>query len=59
MKEDKGKGGEYSKYPPPETKLGKPQRSKASLLLLSADGSVKKIFEEGIYCSFLPDLLDC
>jgi hypothetical protein len=28
MKEDKGKGGEYSQYPPPETKLGKPQHSK-------------------------------
>jgi hypothetical protein len=28
MKEDKEKGGEYSQYPPPETKLGKPQRSK-------------------------------
>jgi hypothetical protein len=28
MKEDKGKGGEYGKYPPPETKLVKPQRSK-------------------------------
>ena len=28
MKEDKEKGGEYGKYPPPETKLGKPPRSK-------------------------------
>jgi len=28
MKEDKEKGGEYGKYPPPEKKLGKPQRSK-------------------------------
>jgi hypothetical protein len=28
MKNDKRKGGEYSQYPPPETKLGKPQRSK-------------------------------
>jgi hypothetical protein len=28
MKEDKGKGGEYSEYPPPETKLGKSQPSK-------------------------------
>ena len=28
MEEDKGKGGEYGKYPPPETKLGKPQPSK-------------------------------
>ena len=28
MKEDKEKGGEYGKYPPPETKLGEPQRSK-------------------------------
>lgn len=28
MEKDKRKGGEYSQYPPPETKLGKPQRSK-------------------------------
>jgi hypothetical protein len=28
MKEDKEKGGEYSQYPPPGKKLGKPQRSK-------------------------------
>jgi hypothetical protein len=28
MEEDKGKGGEYSQYPPPGKKLGKPQRSK-------------------------------
>jgi hypothetical protein len=28
MKEDKEKGGEYSEYPPPETKLGKSQPSK-------------------------------
>ena len=28
MKNDKKKGGEYSQYPPPERKLGKPQRSK-------------------------------
>jgi len=28
MKGDKEKGGEYSQYPPPGKKLGKPQRSK-------------------------------
>jgi hypothetical protein len=28
MKEEKEKGGEYSQYPPPGKKLGKPQRSK-------------------------------
>jgi len=28
MEEDKGKGGEYGKYPPPETKLGKSPPSK-------------------------------
>ena len=28
MKGGKRKGGEYSQYPPPETKLGKPQPSK-------------------------------
>ena len=28
MKEDKEKGGEYSQYPPPGKKLGRPQRSK-------------------------------
>ena len=28
MKEDKEKGGEYSQYSPPGTKLGKPQHSK-------------------------------
>ena len=28
MKEDKEKGGEYSPYPPPGKKLGRPQRSK-------------------------------
>jgi len=28
MKEDKEKGGEYSQYPPPERRLGKPQPTK-------------------------------
>jgi len=28
MKNDKRKGGEYNQYPPPGTKLGKPQPSK-------------------------------
>ncbi|HEX9920288.1 MAG TPA: hypothetical protein VGB21_02225 [Candidatus Methylomirabilis sp.] len=28
MENDKRKGGEYNEYPPPETKLGKPQPSK-------------------------------
>ena len=28
MKEDKEKGGEYNPYPPPGTKLGKPQHAK-------------------------------
>jgi hypothetical protein len=28
MEKDKGKGGEYSQYPPPEIKLGKPQPTK-------------------------------
>jgi len=28
VKDDKEKGGEYSQYPPPGTKLGKPQPTK-------------------------------
>ena len=28
MRNEKRKGGEYSQYPPPERKLGRPQRTK-------------------------------
>jgi hypothetical protein len=49
MKEDKEKGGEYGKYPPPETKLGKPQPSKRVYCYSSWTFPSRRFLRRGSY----------
>jgi hypothetical protein len=48
MKKNRRKGGEYSEYPPPGTKLGNPQRSKRFYCYSSWTFPSRRFLSKGI-----------